>query len=288
MDTVKYIMADWFNLMMVGLLILFEIIAISFYLGACYFLGKRLMVSGEEPAKNYLRYVYIFGIIAIIFHGLILSSTIFSTKAPDMGFYNALSLVGWCISLLIIIISFFKPIENLGLVIFPISALSIFLDLLFPGGHHILTASIPIGIKIHILLSIFAYSLLTIAALQAVLLGIQDRQLTKKHPSSIMRLPPMQVMEDLLIQIIWAGFFMLSLSLVTGMMFIHDIMSQHLVHKTVLSIFAWLIFGILLWGRWQQGWRGMRAIRWTIGGFISLMLAYFGSKFVLELILHRV
>ena len=273
---------------MVNVLIIFGIIAISCYLGASYFLGKRLMVSGEEPAKNYTRNFYISGIIALIFHGLILSNIIFSTTTPDLGFYNALSLMGWCISLLIISISFFKPIENLGLVIFPISALSILLAMMFPGSHHILAASIPLGIKIHVLLSIFAYSLLTIAALQAVLLGIQERQLSRKHPSSIMRLPPMQVMEDLLIQIIWGGFFMLSLSLVTGLMFIQDIMAQHLVHKTVLSIFAWLIFAILLWGRWQQGWRGMRAIRWTIGGFISLMLAYFGSKLVLELILHRV
>ena len=71
-------------------------------------------------------------------------------------------------------------------------------------------------------------------------------------------------------------------------MFIHDLFAQHLVHKTVLSLLAWVIFAILLWGRWSRGWRGRKAIRWTLGGFFTLMLAYFGTKLVLELILHRV
>jgi ABC-type uncharacterized transport system permease subunit len=101
-------------------------------------------------------------------------------------------------------------------------------------------------------------------------------------------LPPMQVMEDLLIQFILFGFFLLSLSLATGFMFLHNIFAQHLVHKTVLSILAWLIFGSLLWGRWSFGWRGRKVIYLTLGGFILLLLAYFGSKLVLELILHKV
>ena len=138
------------------------------------------------------------------------------------------------------------------------------------------------------MLSIFAYCLLTIAALQALILALQERQISNKHPSTIMKLPPLQVMETLLIQIITIGFFMLSLSLITGLMFIQDIFAQHLVHKTVLSIIAWAVFGILLWGHWAAGWRGKKLISWTMGGFICLMLAYFGSKLVLEIILKRV
>jgi ABC-type uncharacterized transport system permease subunit len=95
------------------------------------------------------------------------------------------------------------------------------------------------------------------------------------------------VMESLLFQMIATGYALLTLALVTGILFLEDIFAQHLVHKTVLSIIAWLVFGILLWGRWRFGWRGRVAIRWTIGGFIFLMLAYFGSKFVLELVLNR-
>ncbi|MGH8120534.1 MAG: cytochrome C assembly family protein, partial [Gammaproteobacteria bacterium] len=133
-----------------------------------------------------------------------------------------------------------------------------------------------------------AYSVLTVAAFQSVLLFLQDRQLTRKRPASIMLLPPMQIMEDLLIKIIALGFFLLSLSLATGLMFVQDLFAQHLVHKTVLSLLAWCIFGALLWGHWSRGWRGKTVSRWTIGGFLSLMLAYFGSKFVLELILKRI
>ena len=98
----------------------------------------------------------------------------------------------------------------------------------------------------------------------------------------------MQVMEEVLVQLLWLGFFLLSLSLATGMMFVHNIFAQHISHKTVLSIMAWCVFAILLWGRWSWGWRGRQLIRWTLGGFALLVLAYFGSKFVYELILKRV
>jgi ABC-type uncharacterized transport system permease subunit len=94
-------------------------------------------------------------------------------------------------------------------------------------------------------------------------------------------------MEGLMFEMIGIGFALLTLALLTGVLFLEDIFAQHLVHKTVLSICAWGVFAILLWGRWRFGWRGRTAIRWTVGGFVFLMLAYFGSKLVLELILGR-
>ena len=100
-------------------------------------------------------------------------------------------------------------------------------------------------------------------------------------------LPPLQVQESLLFQLIGIGFFMLSLSLVSGVIFIDDIFAQHLVHKTALSLVAWVVFGVLLWGRWRHGWRGRTAIRWSLAGAVVLALAYFGSKLVLELVLGR-
>ena len=94
-------------------------------------------------------------------------------------------------------------------------------------------------------------------------------------------------METLLFQMLALGFLLLTLSLLTGFLFLEDMFAQHLVHKTVLSLLAWLLFAVLLLGHWWLGWRGQTAIRWTIAAFVLLMLAYFGSKFVLELILHR-
>jgi ABC-type uncharacterized transport system permease subunit len=140
----------------------------------------------------------------------------------------------------------------------------------------------------HILSSIIAFSLLNIAALQAILLALQNQQL-KSHPPKrfIQSLPPLQTMESLLFQMLATGIVFLTVSLTSGFIFIENLFAQHLVHKTVLSILAWIIFTGLLIGRSRYGWRGQTAIQWTLIGFILLLLAYFGSKLVLELILHR-
>jgi len=141
----------------------------------------------------------------------------------------------------------------------------------------------------HILSSIIAFSLLTIAAFQSLLLALQNRQLKSRNPGRLMlAFPPLQAMESLLFQMISAGVFFLSISLLSGFIFIEDLFAQHLVHKTILSIIAWVIFSSLLIGRKRYGWRGKKAIRLTLYGFVSLLLAYFGSKLMLELILQRV
>ncbi|NLU12945.1 MAG: cytochrome c biogenesis protein CcsA, partial [Gammaproteobacteria bacterium] len=142
------------------------------------------------------------------------------------------------------------------------------------------------GILAHILFSILAYGMITIAVFQSMLLLIQDQQLRKRPVSTLIKhFPPLQTMESLLFGFLWSGWLLLSLSLITGWLFLDNLFAQHLVHKTLLSCVAWLVFGILLWGRHQLGWRGHKAIRWTITGFFLLMLAYFGSKLVREFIL---
>jgi len=267
--------------------ILFSVIAIFLYLLAAGWLGYRVfkLHLSSEGLKVQLFSV---GGIALLLHAFVLYQGIVTNTGLNLGFYNTLSLMSWVIALLVIFAAIIKPVVNLAVVFLPAAAIALTLEILFPS-ERILTDSYTMGLRLHILLSITAYSLLAIAALQSIVLAIQDHQLRNKRPVRIMQiLPPLQTMEDLLIQILAIGFFLLSLSLATGLMFVHDIMAQHLVHKTVLSIAAWVIFGLVLWGRWSWGWRGKKLIRWTLGGFISLMLAYFGSKMVLELILHRV
>ena len=140
----------------------------------------------------------------------------------------------------------------------------------------------------HILIAILAYSLLALAAVQAVLLAIQDYRLRHRQPGGFLRgIPPLTTMESLLFQMIGAGFILLSVTLLSGFFFLEDLFAQHLVHKTALSLIAWCVFAVLLWGRWRFGWRGRTAIRWTLSGFGFLALAFFGSKLVLELILRR-
>ena len=268
-------------------IIIFSILAILLYLITAGWISYRVFRLNlvAEGIKGPLTYV---GIPALLAHALVLYHSIITAAGLDLGFYNALSLVSWLIALFVIILAVLKPIENLAIVFLPAAALALLLALVFHIDFVVSDPSV-IGLRIHILLSIAAYSFLAIAATQAILLAVQEHQLRNKRPVNAMRiLPPMQTMEEILVQMLAIGFFLLSMSLASGLMFVHDFFAQHLVHKTVLSILAWLIFGLVLIGRWAWGWRGMKLIRWTLGGFFFLMLAYFGTKLVLELILHRV
>lgn len=260
------------------------LLSIVLYLATAFLLVRRL-VSGSDAAKM-VRLPYIaLASGAVILHASLLYADLITAEGLNLGFFNALSLVACLVALLVLLTAFFQPIENLGIVVLPMAAIAILMDDLIPTRHILLSAQ-STELEVHIVLSLLAYSLLTIAALQALLLALQDRQLRHKHPGGFMRsLPPMQTMETLLFQLITAGFILLGLALLTGALYLDDIFAQHLVHKTVLSIVAWLVFAVLLFGRWKFGWRGRTAIRWTLGGFISLLLAYFGSKLVLELII---
>ena len=242
------------------------------------------------PAENRNSKLPVAGLstLALIFHAIAVYQLIMTADGLNLGFYQTLSLMGWVVALLVTLAGIARPVENLSLVFMPAAALCLLLSILFPS-QHMISDSATIGLHIHILLSVTAYSLLAMAAAQSIILAIQEKQLRNKQPVKAMRLlPPMQTMEELLLQLLAIGFFLLSLSLATGLMFIHDVFGQHLSHKVVLSIMAWLIFGLVLLGRWAWGWRGRTLIRWTVGGFGLLMLAYFGSKLVLEIILQRV
>jgi ABC-type uncharacterized transport system permease subunit len=262
------------------------ILAITLYLLAGSLLTLRLARGNIETGCN-RNHIILIGLAAIVAHATLLYPAILTASGLNLGFFYAASLIALTTALLLLLASLFEPVENLGIPVFLLAALSIALLLVNPA-QHLLTESSSWQLDTHILTSLLAYSILGLAVIQAVLLAIQDRHLHNRQPGGFIRaLPPLQVMEALLFQMIAAGYALLTLALVTGILFLEDIFAQHLVHKTVLSIIAWVVFGILLWGRWRFGWRGRVAIRWTIGGFIFLMLAYFGSKFVLELVLNR-
>jgi ABC-type uncharacterized transport system permease subunit len=224
---------------------------------------------------------------ALLLHIAVLSQRVLTPSGVNLAFFNAMSIVAALVAALVLLTAIRRPVENLAIIVLPFAAVSLSLDQLMPD-HLVIAAPAESSLQIHILSSLVAYSLLTVAAVQSVVLAVQDRQLHNHRPGGIMRaLPPLQWMEQLLFRLIAVGFIALSFALITGFVFLEDIFAQHLVHKTVLSILAWLVFATLLLGRRFFGWRGRTAIRWTIGGFVVLMLAYFGSKLVLELILHR-
>lgn len=244
----------------------------------------RRLLRGLAPHSTNLM---ILAALALLLHGLGLVSSMTAQRGViELGFFRVSSLLFWVINSLVLASSLRKPLHNLFILLLPLSALSLMLALLSPGSGRPMVLSYELAS--HVLLSILAYSLLTIATLQALLLAWQNHQLKHHHPLGRVRLlPPLQTMEALLFELLWAGQVLLSLSIISGFVFLEDLFAQHLVHKTVFSLAAWMIYALLLWGRHRKGWRGYTAIRWTLSGFALLMLAYFGSKLVLELILGR-
>jgi ABC-type uncharacterized transport system permease subunit len=266
--------------------VLASYVAILFYLAGGILIGLRLFRGGKPPVLGRALTLAL-GFSGLLLHTWLIYDAIFSRPGLNLAFFNALALTSWTVVTLLLISSLTKPVENLGILIFPLAALTLFLEARYPSlGFMRESAGWPI--KIHILLSMLAYSLLTLASMQAILLAVQDHHLHNRQPVGFVRaLPPLQTMESLLFEMIGAGFVLLTLALVSGFAFLEDMFAQHLVHKTVLSTLGWLVFGALLVGRLRYGWRGRTAIIWTLSGFVILMLAYFGSKAVLELILQR-
>lgn len=258
--------------------------AILFYLAATAVIGLRLFRPTETwvPSRDVALSL---GFAGLILHTWLLWNSIFSQVGLNLAFFNALALTSWTVITLLLVSSLTKPVENLGLILLPVAALTLLLEL-FYGEVAFLSPTASWALKVHVLLSMLAYSLLTLAAVQAILLAIQDHHLrTRQMGGFVKGLPPLQTMESLLFEMIAAGFVLLTFALLSGFAFLQNMFAQHLVHKTVLSTLAWVVFGGLLLGRFRYGWRGRTAITWTLSGFVILILAYFGSKAVIEFVL---
>lgn len=265
---------------------LISAVAIFLYLTCGSLIALRLFRRDRPGLPGRIPTLTI-GFAGLFLHTWLIYDAIFSQPGLNLAFFNALALTAWTVVALLLVSSLTKLVENLGILILPIAALTLFLEIRYPS-QAFLRESAGWPIKIHVLLSMLAYSLLTLASVQAILLAVQDHHLHCRQPVGFLRtLPPLQTMESLLFEMIGAGFILLTLALASGFAFLEDMFAQHLVHKTVLSTLGWLVFGALLLGRLRYGWRGRTAIIWTLSGFVILMLAYFGSKAVLELILQR-
>jgi ABC-type uncharacterized transport system permease subunit len=253
----------------------------------CAYLASAGLIFFPSEGKTGQRKARVCAWLAVVFHTLYLALSINHNAGFNFSFFSTATLVSLIVSLLLLLAMLNKPLENLGIFIFPVTAFMLFLDMYFPTKQHSLT-TYSWQMNLHILSSIVGFSLLNIAAIQAILLAIQNQQL-KSHPPKryIQSMPPLQSMEALLFQMIGAGLFFLTIALGSGFVFVNDLFAQHLAHKTFFSMLAWLVFSGLLVGRWRYGWRGSMAIKATLLGFLFLLLAYFGSKLVLELILHR-
>ncbi|MCI1011925.1 MAG: inner membrane protein YpjD [Pseudomonas sp. PGPPP4] len=259
------------------------LLAAALYLLATLYQGSCLL--RKQPSSKPL--VLGAGILALLPHALAVYLQLILEPTLSLDFFDASSLISATAIALMLIGCLRMPLQPLLVLVYPLGAITALLAEFVPPGT-VTPLDVSPKIVVHVLLSIIAYGLFTLAVLQSCLVLLQNHQLKNKHPSGLIRsFPPLQTMESLLFGFLWAGWVVLSLALISGWFFVEDMFAQHLIHKTVLSCIAWVVFGILLWGRHRLGWRGHTAIRWTLLGFILLMLAYFGSKLVREFILHR-
>jgi ABC-type uncharacterized transport system permease subunit len=226
--------------------------------------------------------------LALVLHGGLLYQGVFSSGF-NLGFFNALSAIFWLTVLIYWLADLTHQLTSLQAFVLPPAALVALLPAFFTTDHFLPTTANPIFLT-HIAIALLAYSLFTFAALHALLMAVAERSL--HHQTTWIKLPdfpPLMVMETLLFRVISVGFVLLSLTLLSGMIFSEEIFGKaaQFNHKTIFSIASWLIYACLLFGRYRYGWRGIKAIRWTLGGFLMLLLAYVGTRFILQVILGR-
>ena len=227
--------------------------------------------------------------IALLMHGHVLYGELFGDGVMRFGFSSALSLMLWLAVLIYWVESFHARLEGLQPLVLPLAAACALLPALFPG-QHLVTNVTSLLFRLHFFIAMVAYSLFTLAALHAIIMAFAERRL---HRGELTRplasLPPLLTMEALLFRLVAIAFTLLTLTLVSGFAFSETVFGKALTlnHKTLFSVLSWLIFATLLIGRHVWGWRGRKALRWTMAGFATLLLAYVGSRFVLEVILGR-
>jgi ABC-type uncharacterized transport system permease subunit len=228
-------------------------------------------------------------LIPLILHGYLLTQNLFANGGFNLSMTNALSLILWLTLLVYSVARFFYSLGGLQALVLPMAALAVLLPEFFPAAHQLENTSL-FAFKAHIVAAMLAYSLFTIAMLHAVLISQVEKRLHHATlPRILQSLPPLLTMETLLFRMIAMGFVLLTLTLISGAVFSEEIFGKAWVfnHKVLFGFISWGVFAVLLWGHHFYGWRGRTAVRWTVSGFVFLLLAYLGSKFVLEVLLHR-
>lgn len=228
-------------------------------------------------------------LIALIAHGVSLRQTVFPGDAMHFGFGPAVSLVVWLAVCFYWVETFYARLDGLHAMVIPAGLVGSLLPLVFPGEHILANAGSP-AFRAHFIIAMLSYSLFTLAALHAMLMSVAERRLHSGRLTPVFaNLPPLLTMETLLFRLIGIAFILLTLTVSSGVFFSEVLFGQpfRLDHKNVFAIISWLLFGALLFGRFVWGWRGRVALRWTLAGFVALLLAYVGSRFVVEILLGR-
>jgi len=226
---------------------------------------------------------------ALAGHFFIVASALLVADELDLSLVNALSAVGGLTALFAWLGSLSRALPGATAVAFPVAAIALLLSAVFSNPHPFALSEAPLA-RVHIAIALIAYALLIVAALQAlVLIGLEKRLHRGLPEPRADSMPPLLTLERFLFRIVGAGFILLTLTLATGILFSEELFGKPLAftHKIVFSVLAWLAYAALLLGHYRFGWRGRAALNWILIASVLLVLAYIGSKFVLEVILHR-
>lgn len=256
----------------------FILIPAALYIVATGLLAGALRVDPSAPSRGWR----IPAFAAMALHAAVHALGWRAASGPELSFFAALSLVGLGMAAVTTLVAARERVTALAIFALPVAAGSLL-------AHGIQPPFAPKPLdwrqQLHAALALLAYATLAVAALVAVTVWLQDRALRRREMRNWLRaLPPLVQFETLLFRTIAVGFALLSATLLSGLLFVQDLFAQHLVHKTVLSVLSWIAFGTLLVGRRRYGWRGTKAVRWTLAAMALLVLAYFGTKFVLEIV----
>jgi ABC-type uncharacterized transport system permease subunit len=256
---------------------------------AVYFWRTRWAAVAAEPAPRPRALEHALVLVPLLLHAALLYRAVFAADGIRLGVGNAVSVIVWLTVLIYWLGNLFYELNGLQAMVMPVAAACVFLPALLPAVRALPHTELA-AFRMHLVISMLAYSLFTIASLHVLLMALLERRLHGGNlPPALQKLPPLLTMETLLFRIIAAGFVLLTLTLASGIFYSEELFgaAMRFNHKTVFGVLSWLIFAALLGGRHRYGWRGRVAVRWTLTGFLMLVLAYVGSKFVLEVILGR-
>lgn len=275
--------------------IVFHLLAALAYSVLAIARWRPLARAQVHPPSQIIGRVCVLG--AILLHGIGLALAIIVPQGLHLGWALALSTAVWLGMIVFWFENFLLRIDSVLLLLLPAAALASLLAAVFTQGHLVPHANNE-WLRIHLLIAMMAYGLITVAALHAMLMTALDRQLHRPiqaaegrrlYARALESMPPLLVLEQLLFGLIWIGFGVLTLTVATGIQVSMQLDGRMLPmdHKTVFTLLSWVTFGVLLIGRHLRGWRGRTALRWTLTGFAFLLLSYTGSRFVLDVILNR-
>lgn len=264
-------------------------------------LGLWRSLSSESPTIQAGRFARLGLFVAIILHGIALQNALLQDGHLRVSWSLALSAAIWIGMVVFWLESLIIRIDGLQLLLLPIGTVVCLLAALFPQSQ-VLAHADDAGLRIHLLIALSAYALVTIAALQAMLMSgldhrlhfpLENRGQSGPVRRAIGRLldaqPPLLAQEQILFRLIWIAFAALTLTVMSGALISLALVGKWLAfdHKSIFTLLSWLTFGILILGRHLRGWRGRTALRYTLVGFAFVVLAYTGSRFVIEVILQR-